>query len=337
MSEEERTVDMNFKEALQTNMLVGDGAMGTYLYEAGYTGSFEALNLTEPAVIKKVHREYVESGADVIQTNTYRANRVMLQKYEIEEKVEAINQAAVRIAKEAVGRDAYVVGTIGGIKGVQPIDVSDTEIEKALVEQAKALLSEHPDGLLFETFYDIEELTAAIRNVRQFSDTVIIAQVALEEVGVMKGGLTVQDVFEQLKEAGADVVGLNCGMGPYHIHRSFESVPLMEEVYFSAYPNASLPELEEGRFVYQSNPDYFYEKAGDLKKQGVRLIGGCCGTTPAHIREIARALKGTTPIKEKTFVVSMEEPMEWKEKEPALPLNDTSPKTKVIVELDQRS
>ncbi|MDA3129485.1 bifunctional homocysteine S-methyltransferase/methylenetetrahydrofolate reductase [Aliibacillus thermotolerans] len=325
---------MNFKEALQTNMLVGDGAMGTYLYEAGYTGSFEALNLTEPAVIKKVHREYVESGADVIQTNTYRANRVMLQKYEIEEKVEAINQAAVRIAKEAVGRDAYVVGTIGGIKGVQPIDVSDTEIEKALVEQAKALLSEHPDGLLFETFYDIEELTAAIRNVRQFSDTVIIAQVALEEVGVMKGGLTVQDVFEQLKEAGADVVGLNCGMGPYHIHRSFESVPLMEEVYFSAYPNASLPELEEGRFVYQSNPDYFYEKAGDLKKQGVRLIGGCCGTTPAHIREIARALKGTTPIKEKTFVVSMEEPMEWKEKEPALPLNDTSPKTKIIVELD---
>lgn len=325
---------MDFREALQTKMLVGDGAMGTYLYDKGFTGSFEMLNITEPETILNVHREYVENGADVIQTNTYRANKVMLKKYEKEADVVEINEAAVKIAKKAAGDRAYVVGTIGGIKGIQPIHISDVEMEEALLEQAKVLLQEGVDGLLFETFYDMEELTKAIHNVRKISDTVIIAQVALEEVGVMKGGLTVSEVFERLKEAGADVVGLNCRMGPYHIHRSFESVPLMKDVFYSAFPNASLPELEENRFVYQSNPDYFYEKADDLKKQGVRLIGGCCGTTPAHVREIARAIKGTTPIEEKTFVVVGEEPVERKEKEEVLSLDDTSSKTKVIVELD---
>ncbi|SDH39749.1 bifunctional homocysteine S-methyltransferase/methylenetetrahydrofolate reductase [Alteribacillus bidgolensis] len=327
---------MEFLNKLQQNMLVGDGAMGTYLYDKGITGCFEMLNLSNPNTIKAVHKEYVKAGSDVIQSNTYAANKIKLEKYELSEKTVEINKAGIRLAKEAAGTEAFVFGTIGGIKGVKQLDVSSEDIQNAFKEQAEALLSENPDGLMLETFYDLKETIDAVQLIRKLTDLPIITQVALGEVGVMHGGTPVSEVFQKLKEAGADIVGLNCRMGPYHILRSLETVPLMKDTYFSAYPNASLPDLDDGRFVYQSNPDYFYERAQDLKQQGVRLIGGCCGTTPDHIAEIARAVKGTTPVTEKVTVeetladqlVSSQVPSD------TVRLNEKKTKPSVIVELD---
>ncbi|MDQ0299465.1 homocysteine S-methyltransferase [Salibacterium salarium] len=328
---------MNIISEVKRRILIGDGAMGTYLYEKGYTGSFEAMNVREPKVIEKIHQEYVEAGADVIQSNTYAANRVKLEKYQLEDEVAKINQEGVKLAKKAATNDTFVVGTIGGIKGVQQNDKTKEQIQAAFKEQAEALLSENPDGLLLETFYDLSELLDAIKIVRDITTMPVIAQAALGEVGVMHGGISVKEAFEQLKEVGADIVGLNCRMGPYHILRSLEPVPLMDDVYFSAYPNASLPDLDDGRFVYQSNPNYFYERALDFKKQGVRLIGGCCGTTPEHISEVAKAVKNSAPIetKEIEYIAQVETPTSSSDSSFSYQLDDVSDeKPSVIVELD---
>ncbi|SDH08395.1 homocysteine S-methyltransferase [Alteribacillus persepolensis] len=327
---------MNVLEKLQHSMLVGDGAIGTYLYEKGYRGSFEKLNIEEAETITAIHKEYVAAGADVIQTNTYAANKIKLEKYGLHEQAGAINKAGVQLAKEAAADDAYVFGTIGGIKGVQQLDVTNDDILDAFKEQAEALLSENVDGFMLETFYDIHELLGTVTLIRELTDLPIIAQAALGDVGVMRGGLPVSDVFQRLKNAGADVVGLNCRMGPYHILRSLETVPLMEDVFLSAYPNASLPDLDDGRFVYQSNPDYFYERAQDLKQQGVRLIGGCCGTTPEHIAEIAKAVKGTAPVREKAIVTPVQSDA-FDNAPPAqshVRLDEKNTEPTVIVELD---
>ncbi|RSL33501.1 bifunctional homocysteine S-methyltransferase/methylenetetrahydrofolate reductase [Salibacterium salarium] len=321
---------------IKRRILIGDGGMGTYLYEKGYTCSFEAMNLLDPSVIEEIHQEYVEAGADVIQSNTYAANRVKLEKYDLEHDITRINQQGVRLAKKAAADDTFVVGTIGGIKGVQQIDISTQHIQHAFREQAEALLSESPDGLLLETFYDLSELLEAVKVVRELTTIPVIAQAALGEVGVMHGGTPVKDAFAQLKEAGADIVGLNCRMGPYHTLRSFEPVPLMDDVFFSAYPNASLPDLDDGRFVYQSNPDYFFEKAQDLKKQGVRLIGGCCGTTPEHIAEVAKAVKNSSPVetKEIAYTTFTESPVSSVPSFNSRLDKKNTEKPSVIVELD---
>lgn len=304
--------DLNILRELEKRVLVGDGGMGTYLYDKGYSGSFESLNTAEPDVIQGVHQEYVEAGADLIQSNTYAANRIKLEKYQLEHEVENINRAGVRLAKSAAGPEIFTAGTIGGITGVQQIDTTRKAIYEAFQEQAEALLSEDPDAIILETFYDVTELLETTRLIRQLTNKPIIAQASLGEVGVMHGGTSVTDLFMLLQEAGADAAGLNCRMGPYHILRSLEPVPLMENLFFTAYPNASLPDLDDGRFVYQSNPEYFYQRALDLKRQGVRLIGGCCGTTPAHIAKTAEAVKNTAPVLEKVTT-----PAETRQEPPA--------------------
>ncbi|MFB5661645.1 bifunctional homocysteine S-methyltransferase/methylenetetrahydrofolate reductase [Alteribacillus sp. HJP-4] len=297
---------MDLMNELKNRVLVGDGAMGTYLYEKGYSGSFEQLNLRAPETVRNVHQEYIEAGAEVIQTNSYAANRIKLQNYNLDNDVERINKEAVKIAKSAAAGNVFVCATIGGIKGVQKLEAEDKEIENALIEQCDALLSEKPDGIILETFYHFDELLSMTKAIRNRTNLPIIAQAALGEVGVMHGGKPLHEVFSELTAAGADVVGLNCRMGPYHILRSLETVPLNENSYISAYPNASLPDLDDGRFVYQSNPDYFYERALDLRKQGARLIGGCCGTTPSHTKAVAKAVKGLAPALQKQTVIVKE-------------------------------
>ncbi|MFD2704416.1 bifunctional homocysteine S-methyltransferase/methylenetetrahydrofolate reductase [Salibacterium lacus] len=290
---------MNIVSELKQRVLVGDGAMGTYLYDKGYNGSFESLNVTEPDVIQHVHQEYVDAGADIIQSNTYAANDVKLKKYSLDHEVESINRQGMRMAKEAAGSRAFAAATVGGITGVQPLDITRDTILESYLRQIQTLVEEQPDVFMLETFYDGQELLETVRLLRSMTDVPIIAQAALGEVGVMHGGIPVTEVFQELKKAGAEVAGLNCRMGPYHLVKSFEHVPLMEHIYFSAYPNASLPNLDDGRFVYQSNPEYFYQRALDLKNEGVNIIGGCCGTTPDHIAWTAEAVKNTTPITEK--------------------------------------
>ncbi len=234
---------MNILDQLAFNVLIGDGAMGTFLYEQGVDQCFEEINVSDPEKVLDAHKQYVQAGADVIQTNTYAANALKLEKYGLESDVKRLNQAAVQLARQAAGDETFVVGTIGGVRRFQLEEWSLREIETAFSVQMNDLLSEGVDGLLLETFYDLEEAKMATSLARKWTDLPIIVNLSLGEVGVLNGGVPVAGALDQLVAVGANVVGLNCRMGPFHMLRSFETIPLLDQAYLSAYPNASLPEL----------------------------------------------------------------------------------------------
>lgn len=327
---------MSFFEQLKTRVLTADGAMGTLLYSYGINNCHEEMNVSKPDVVKKIHAQYVEAGADIIQTNTYGANRIKLSRYGLENEVEHFNRAAVGLAKEAAsGHDVYVVGTIGGIRGIRGELIELEDIKAVIVEQATVLLEAGVDGLLFETFYDLEELKTVVREVRALTDLPIIAQVSMQEPGILQGGITLQDALQQLKEAGANIVGANCNLGPFHTIQAFEKVELIDGVYFSAYPNASLLDLEDGRVVYESEADYFARSAEELVKQGVRLIGGCCGTTPKHIAATKKRLAHLNPVEEKPQQVKVKAAVAEQSVRTYEPLHEKAKRERsVIVELD---
>ena len=327
---------MNLREALNERILIGDGAMGTLLYSYGIDRCFEELNLTHPEQIEHVHESYIEAGADVIQTNTYGANYIKLARYGLEDQVKNINAEAVRIAKRAAKDKAFVLGTIGGIHGTQSLLGSDEEIKRSFREQLYCLLLEKVDGLILETYYDLDELKTVLEIAREVTDIPIVANVSMHEVGTLENGKNLAVALEELEAYGADVVGINCRLGPYHMVRSLESVPLLNKAFLAAYPNASLPEYKDGKLVYVNEPDYFTKCARDFRDEGVRLIGGCCGTTPEHIRALAAGVNDLEPIKEKAVIVPPE-PVAVKEKEdlnePPL-LDIVKERHSVIVELD---
>jgi methionine synthase / methylenetetrahydrofolate reductase(NADPH) len=323
-------------EDLQHQILIADGAMGTLLYSHGIDCCFEELNLSRQEEILYIHKAYIEAGATVIQTNTYGANYVKLSRYGLEDQVKEINQTAVRIAKQAAKGRAYVLGTIGGLRSIKKNAITIEEVKRTFREQLYALLSEDVDGLLLETYYDLEELLTVLHIARKETNKPVIAHVTLHEVGVLQDGTHLADAFHQLETLGADVVGLNCHLGPYHMIRSLEEVPLPKKAFLSVYPNASLPDYRDGRLVYETNPSYFEETALAFREQGARLIGGCCGTTPKHIEAISKTLKGLKPVTEKlvkerniAFSVQSSPP----EEEP--PLHEiVKQRRSVIVELD---
>lgn len=326
---------MSLLQELEKKILIGDGAMGTLLYSHGIDHCFEHLNLTNEKEIFDIHKAYVNAGANVIQTNTYAANRIKLARYGYENLVSEINKKAVQIARKAANQDTYVVGTVGGITGIKKKLFTSEDIPFAFEEQLNALLSENPDGLLLETFYDLNELIFVVNLAKEKAPNLpVIAQLTLQDVGVLQDGIDLNTAFRQLEKAGANVVGLNCRFGPHHLTKSLESVELPEHMYLSAYPNASLPDMVDNHFVYKSNPAYFEKAARQLRMQGVRLIGGCCGTTPEHIQAITKGLKGLTPVKEKSVKQVIEVvPAEKQTHEP--PLHEiVKRRTSVIVELD---
>ncbi|MGG3905226.1 bifunctional homocysteine S-methyltransferase/methylenetetrahydrofolate reductase [Geobacillus stearothermophilus] len=291
---------MGLLDELKERILIADGAMGTLLYSHGIDRCFEELNLSNPDEIVHIHEAYIAAGADVIQTNTYGANYVKLARYGLEDEVPAINRAAVRLARQAANGRAYVLGTIGGLRTLNKSVVTLEEVKRTFREQLFVLLAEGVDGVLLETYYDLEELVTVLAIARKETDLPIIAHVSLHEVGVLQDGTPLADALIRLEALGADVVGLNCRLGPYHMLRSLEEVPLPKQAFLSAYPNASLPDYRDGRLVYETNAEYFEETAKAFRDQGVRLIGGCCGTTPKHIEAMAKALADRTPVTEKT-------------------------------------
>lgn len=292
---------MGLLDELRTRVLVADGAMGTLLYLNGIDRCFEELNLTRPEQVRQIHQAYLGAGAEVIQTNTYAANDHKLKRYNLEYELEAINRAGARLARSAAeGTGAYVLGTIGGIRSTKPGEVTLGEIKRSNERQIESLLSEGVDGLLLETFYDPEELRATLTLARQKTDLPIVAQVSTQDSGFLQDGSTLTEMFAILEGLGADVVGLNCRLGPFHMTRYLKQVPLPKHAFLSAYPNAGLPEYNEGRLRYRSGADYFGRSALELRGEGVRLIGGCCGTTPEHVAAMVEAVKGAAPITEKT-------------------------------------
>lgn len=327
---------MRLLDRLKENVLVADGAMGTLLYSYGIDFSYEELNVEKPEIIEKIHREYIDAGADVIQTNTYGANSLKLARYGMENRVKEFNEAAIRIAKRAAAPgNQYVLGTIGGLRGIRKSDASLSEVLTMVREQADALLSGDPDGLLLETYYDFEELSAVVTELRKLTDVPLIAQVSMDEPGILQNGMQLNDALHQLESLGADIVGVNCRLGPFHTIQAFENVTIPERAFLSAAPNASLLDVEDGRIVYASEADYFGRAATFLRDEGVRLIGGCCGTTPKHIAAAKKQLAGLSPVTEKT--VTPQKPIIIREAEPAnhepLHIKAKTERT-VIVELD---
>jgi len=327
---------MTLLDKLKTSVLTADGAMGTLLYSYGIDFCYEELNTEKPEVIGKIHSDYIQAGADVIQTNTYGANMLKLSRYGMENRVQELNTAAIRIAKQAAAPGGqFVLGTIGGIRGIRKSTATNEEILASVREQAESLLAGDPDGLLLETYYDFEELTSSVKLLRQMSDVPIIAQVSMHEPGVLQNGLSLNEALLQLEGIGADVVGVNCRLGPYHTIQAFEDVTLPNKAFLSAYPNASLLDVEDGRIVYESEADYFGRAAVLLRNEGVRLIGGCCGTTPKHIEAAKKRLAGLPPLAAKK--VEAKKPIVIQE---AAPATDQSicekAKTErtIIVELD---
>lgn len=327
---------MGLLEELQTRVLTADGAIGTLLYSYGLDYCHEEMNIARPDIIEKIHSEYIAAGADIIQTNTYGANRIKLARYGYENRVLEFNEAALKIAKRAASLDGqYVLATIGGIRGIRKSDATLDEILAAFQEQAEVLLAGEPDGFLLETYYDFEELSHCVHLLRSMTDLPIIAQVTMQEPGVLQNLMSLNEALQDLERLGADIVGSNCRLGPFHTIQAFEGVNLPNKAFLSAYPNASLLDIEDGRVVYESETDYFARAAVELVNQGVRLIGGCCGTTPKHIAAVKKRLANMEPIETKqakhgqTQFVRIPEPRKQE------PLHEKAKRERsVIVELD---
>ncbi|KXZ24104.1 homocysteine methyltransferase [Bacillus nakamurai] len=326
---------MGLLEDLQHRILIGDGAMGTLLYSYGIDRCFEELNVSKPEEIKRIHKAYVEAGADIIQTNTYGANYIKLSRYGLEDETKKINQEAVKIAR-ASSEGAYVLGTMGGIRTFNKNAYSLEEIKRSFREQLYLLLHEEPDGLLLETYYDLEEAREVLKIARKETELPIMLNVSMHEQGVLQDGTPLGEALRSIADIGADITGINCRLGPYHMIEALTEVPIFRDAYLSVYPNSSLPSLEEGRLVYETDNTYFRESAAEFRKQGARIIGGCCGTTPNHIRAMAEAVSGLEPVTEKEVKIRREEEVIAVRDERAEPgLNEIAAKKRsIIVELD---
>ncbi len=285
-----------FREALAAGPLLFDGAMGSLLYERGVflTRSFDELNLSQPEIVAQVHRDYLDAGADIIETNTFGANRIALARHGFADKTVEINRAGVLLARGAVGDQAYVAGSVGptGVSWGNASAAERTRAREALAEQLDVLTSV-PGGvdvLLLETFPELAELEAAIELARKIAPTLpIIAQAMFTPEGRI-GTLEPGAVADRLVEAGADVIGANCGAGPPELYEvATKMVGHGRPV--AIQPNAGFPRMIEGRTIYVANPEHFGVFARRLLQIGVALVGGCCGTTPEHIRRMAGAVR----------------------------------------------
>lgn len=299
---------MNLLDELQTRLVCGDGAIGTWLLETGVPleRCFEELCLSEPDRVRVIHEQYIAAGARVIETNTFGANAVRLERFGFESQVREINSAAARLAlKAARGHDVAIAGSIGPL-GLSADEATARGIDRAQCfrEQIGGLLDGGAELIFFETFMDLAEMQIALRVKNELSDRLAICSFACAPEGRLSAGTPVVDAFQQLLEQGAQVVGLNCMNGPHGMVQLLERVPA--DYPLAAYANAGYPKYHEGRFIYPTAPEYFAQAAREMVAQGARLIGGCCGTNPSHIKAIAEAIADLQPVKHKTVRVVAE-------------------------------
>ena len=287
-----------FLNQLQNNILVADGAIGTILYSEGLDTCPEAYNLTHPDKVERIHRSYIEAGADVIQTNTYGANFEKLKPFGLEHKVKEIHKAAVKIAKRAATKNTFILGTVGGFRGIKQDDISLSTIQYHTENQIDTLIEEGVDALLFETYYDLDELKRIVTWTKRNYDIPVVAQLTASNTTYLVDGTEINDALAQLVTCGADVVGLNCHHGPHHMEKSFSHIALPDNAYLSCYPNASLLDIENSEFKYNDNAQYFGAVAEKLIEQGVRLIG----TTPQHIHYIKSSVSHLSPVNHKKVI-----------------------------------
>jgi homocysteine S-methyltransferase len=288
-----------FIEALDQRVLVCDGAMGTMLYSKGVfiNKSFDALNLTRPDLVEEVHQEYVRAGADIVETNTFGANRIKLGSFGVADSLKVINREGARIARRAAGERAYVAGSIGPL-GIRIEPWGKTGVDQArdyFREQAEALMEGGVDLFVLETFRDLNEIGAAIDAVRSICELPIVAQMTTEEDGNTLDGTPPERFAPELERRGATVIGVNCAVGPGPMLETIERMEAVTRRRLSAQPNAGKPRDVEGRNIYLCSPEYMASYARRFILHNVRLVGGCCGTTPEHIRQIKTAVRGVIP------------------------------------------
>ena len=301
-----------FRRKLESKIVVADGAMGTMLYAKGIfiNRCFDELNLSAPQLVKEIHQEYVRSGAEVLETNTFGGNRVRLKAFGFAEKLQAINEAGVKLAREAAGDKAFVAGAIGPLgTQIEPLGpMSFAEARGVFREQAEALVNAGVDLIVLETFYDLHELREAIFAAREAAgpELVIVAQVNVMDDGTLRDGASTETFTKSLDEWPVDVFGVNCSAGPKVVLETIEKMLALTDKPLSAMPNAGLPAMVEGRNIYLCSPEYMAQYARRFLQAGVRMIGGCCGTTPEHIKQIlgeVRSLQPLQPNKDHSVVV----------------------------------
>jgi homocysteine S-methyltransferase len=295
-----------FLRRLALGPVLCDGAMGTILLARGApsTRAFDELNLTDPRLVGGIHREYIAAGAEVIETNTFGANRVRLAPHGLEARVREINLHGVKIARDArevAGENVFVAGAMGPLgRPLAEVREMDPQLVRDIFrQQAEGLLEGGADLLIVETFGDAEELVLAVEGIRAACDLPVVAQLTFDEDGLTLAGQTVAAALERLCVLDIQVVGANCGLGPQATLATIEEMArLSPGKPLAAQPNAGLPARVGGRFLYGAGPDYFAEYARRFAAAGVGLIGGCCGTTPAHVRAMHEALRAGGIVRE---------------------------------------
>ncbi|MFO7768292.1 MAG: bifunctional homocysteine S-methyltransferase/methylenetetrahydrofolate reductase [bacterium] len=286
-------------ELLEDHVMVLDGAMGTMLYERGVfiNTCYDALNLGSGDLVEEIHRAYVEAGSELIQTNTFGANRVKLLGYGLEEKVDLINYEGAKIARRAAGERVYVGGSVGPL-GIRIEPLGPTSLQEArdhFKEQIEALADGGVDCIVLETFSHLNEIVEALHAVREVCDLPVIAQMTCREDGSTLLGTPAETFGARLHEEGADIIGVNHSDGPASMLPTIERLVKVTDRPVVAQPNAGMPKNVEGRNIYLTTPEYIAEYARRFIQAGAGLVGGCCGTTPAHIRTIKSSVRMLKP------------------------------------------
>lgn len=282
-----------FRERLQAGPLVFDGAMGTELYRQGHlvNKSLDGVNLSDGRLVVQIHRNYVKAGADVLETNTFAANRIKLGRAGLESSFEAINRAGVQLAREAADEKTYIAGAVGPSGVWDKSAPEDFErLTASLIEQALLLVDEGVDLIVFETFGSAQELEAAVVALRAVSTIPIVALVSFVHGTATADSVGPAEVARRLNAAGADVIGANCAEGPRELYAAIESM-VGHAPYIAALPNAGYPKMVDGRTIYMATPEYFGVYARRFLKVGVKAVGGCCGTTPEHVSAMLGAAR----------------------------------------------
>ena len=302
-----------FRDQLARRVLVADGAMGTMLYSRGVfiNRCFDELCLSAPDMVRQIHQEYAKAGAEILETNTFGATRPRLSTFGFAEKLGDINRAAVRLAREAGNGGAFVAGAVGplGVR-IEPLGpTSFAEARAAFREQIEVLIEAGVDLLIMETFLNLDELREAIFAAREAAgdSLAVVAQVTIDDFGHLPGGTDTETFTRALDSWPVDVIGLNCSVGPKAMLETIERMIEFSSKPMSAMPNAGLPQRVDNRNIYLCSPEYMAQYARRLLWAGVKIVGGCCGTTPEHIKLIVSEARSLQPG-HKTAHVAIQEP-----------------------------
>ncbi len=295
----------NFLEYIKENIALFDGAMGTEIYSHGIfiNSCYDELNLTRTDLIKEIYQSYFDVGADVLETNTFGANEIKLQAYGLADKLELINRKGVELAREVAGDNIWVAGAVGPLGiNIKPNNTKFLDkIRKYFRDQIKALVDGGSDIIILETFQNLAELLQAILATRDICDLPLISQMTIDAEGKTINGIPCEKVAEQLNNSQSDVIGINCTIGPKDMLAILKRMVNKTSKPFSVMPNAGIPQNVEGRKIYLSSSEYLAEYTKRFIQSGAKVVGGCCGTQPVHIKAMRRTISSLFPGKRKIF------------------------------------